>query len=91
MKRNTSSTTSLTDMGVKSDNGDNKLNIIETGEEGTLDYRLRYAMAEHSHRCVCTCVNKAAAVGHTQSTWRGRTRVCPQEIYFVYVVIYVRG
>lgn len=48
MKRNTSSTTSLTDMGVK-DSGDNKLNIIETGEEGTLDYRLRYAMEEHAH------------------------------------------
>lgn len=50
MKRNASSTTSLTDMGVKSENSDDRLSIVETGEKGTLDYRLRYAMAEHEHR-----------------------------------------
>lgn len=52
MKRNGSSTTSLTDMGVQGPNADNKLNIFESGEEGTLDYRLRFAMEEHAHRCI---------------------------------------
>lgn len=47
MKRNSSSSTSLTDMGLTEKDG--TLDIIETGEEGTLDYRLRFAMAEHSH------------------------------------------
>lgn len=51
MKRSGSSTTSLTDMGVQGPNADNKLNIFESGEEGTLDYRLRFAMEEHAHRC----------------------------------------
>ena len=50
MKRNTSSTTSLTDMGVRSEGSDEKLNILETGEKGTHDYRLTYAMAQHEHR-----------------------------------------
>lgn len=48
MKRN-SSTTSLTDMGVKTENG-GSINIYESGEEGTLDYRLRFAMEENCHR-----------------------------------------
>lgn len=50
MKRSGSSTTSLAEMGVTSDTGDNKLNIFESGEVGTLDYRLRFAMEEHAHR-----------------------------------------
>lgn len=57
MKRNSSSSTSLADMGLKTENGGN-LDIIETGEEGTLDYRLRFAMAEHAHRCIlCVLVH----------------------------------
>lgn len=51
MKRSGSSTTSLTDMGMAPANADDKLNIFESGEEGTLDYRLRFAMQEHAHRC----------------------------------------
>lgn len=51
MKRSGSSTTSLTDMGVPAASAEDKLNIFESGEEGTLDYRLRFAMAEHAHRC----------------------------------------
>lgn len=39
-------------MGVQCPNSDNKLNIFESGEEGTLDYRLRFAMEEHAHRCI---------------------------------------
>lgn len=50
MKRSGSSTTSLTDMGVASTDPENRLNIFESGEEGTLDYRLRFAMEEHAHR-----------------------------------------
>ncbi|CAN0292757.1 unnamed protein product [Ectocarpus sp. 6 AP-2014] len=49
MKRSGSSTTSLTDMGVPAASAEDKLNIFESGEEGTLDYRLRFAMAEHAH------------------------------------------
>lgn len=41
-------------MGLKTENGGN-LDIIETGEEGTRDYRLRFAMAEHAHRFVVDC------------------------------------
>lgn len=38
-------------MGVPAASAEDKLNIFESGEEGTLDYRLRFAMAEHAHRC----------------------------------------
>lgn len=91
MKRSGSSTTSLTDMGVSCPNADNKLNIFESGEEGTLDYRLRFAMEEHAHRCACmhACI---ACIAKKQSSvedmWNSHGT--PPFVSFMQVECYVR-
>ena len=74
MKRNTSSTTSLTDMGVPAASSEDKLNMFESGEEGTLDYRLRFAMAEHAHRC--SAVQCSAACCRCWYRWRSMLFPC---------------
>lgn len=47
-------------MGVPAASSEDKLNMFESGEEGTLDYRLRFAMAEHAHRCSAVQYSAAA-------------------------------
>ncbi|CAM9311869.1 unnamed protein product [Choristocarpus tenellus] len=51
MEKRTASSTSLSDMGMGHDDTDSTecLNLVASGEEGTLDYRLQLAMAARQH------------------------------------------